>query len=139
METAATEILEGPMLRTTPLESGTPPDLADPGRVCVSCDTILRRTNLGDTCSACQLRAPASEPEPDVTAPARITTRDLILDALPGRVTEVAERLGMRRDSVGTALHRMHARGLVERSGVPGRANGHGGVVGGYVYWRPSE
>ena len=139
MATAPAEVPEADMLRTAPLAAGKPPPLAESGRVCDTpdCDTILRRTNLGDTCSACQLRA---EPEDDATPVAAVAAptrhQAQILDALglPGTAAEIIGRTELSRDVVYTALYRMTRRGIVVRSGTKGRGF-NGGA--GYVYRRP--
>ena len=122
------------MLRTVPRLEGAPLPTEDPGRVCASCNTILRQTNLTDTCGACQLRA-APEEEPATATPDTSPYRAQILDALPGNAARIIERTGLSRDVVYTALCRMTRRGLVVRSGTRGGGCINGG--GGYVYRRP--
>lgn len=114
-------------------------------RRCICCTAYLRSTNTEPACDPC-VRAGNYVPKPHATTRVSHDTTDIaerrrigkeqcavILNALPGRLHEVAAATGIDNHKVGERLKTLRRQGLVTRSGQPGDRKG-GGHLNGYVY-----
>lgn len=107
-------------------------------RVCRYCGAFLSQaTPLDeDRCSPCR-RADFDRDVARLMAEEQERTRfDEIIDALPGTLSEIAERTGLTKNNVQCGLRDLRAKGAITRTGRPGRGGGaiKGRVVGGYTY-----
>lgn len=115
-------------------------------RRCICCRAFLRSTQTEPACSPCVL---AGNYQRTVLAPlnpadfkeARAIARaqcEVILDALPGTVGEIAASTGLSRQTCGERLKTLTRQGRAVRTGSPGNRKG-GGEGQGYRWALPSS